>query len=92
MLTVRWTAWAYAVVVLTGLTAWGLGRGPVRPPGRWWDGSGRWSLGALWQGLRQELWREAEFRPVWAGTGGNWWETADWLAARTNAALAADRT
>jgi hypothetical protein len=92
VLTVQWTAWAYAVVVLAGLTAWGLGRGPLRPPGRWWGGSGRWSLARLWQGLRQELWGEAAFRRVWAGTGGDWWETADWLAAKTNAALAATRT
>jgi hypothetical protein len=92
VVSVQWAAWAYAVVVLAGVRAWGLGRGPVAPPGRWWGGGGRWSLGRRWQGLRAELWGEAEFRPVRAGTGGDWWETADWLAAKTNAALAASRT
>lgn len=92
VLTVQWAAWAYAVVVLAGIRAWGLGRGPLRPPGRWWGGAGRWSLARLWQDFRQELWGEAEFRRVWAGSGGDPGETADWLAARTNAALAAGRT
>lgn len=92
VLTVQWTAWVYAVTVLAGVRAWGLGRGPLRPPGRWWAGSGRWTLARLWQGLRQELWGEPGFRRVWTGTAGDWWETADWLAARTNSTLAASRT
>ena len=92
VLTVRWAAWAYAVFVLAGLRAWGLGPGPVRAPGRWWAGSGRWSLARLWQGLRGELWGERQFHQVWLRTGDNWDEMADWLALQTNAALAASRT
>jgi hypothetical protein len=92
VLSVQWTAWAYALLVLAGLRAWGLGRGPVRPPGRWWRGSGRWSLARLWQGYRQELWGERDFHRVWAATTPNWGEMADWLAARTNATLVASRT
>jgi hypothetical protein len=91
VLSVQWTAWAYAVVVLAGIRAWGLGREPVAPPGRWWGGSGRWSLARLWQGYRQELWGEADFHRVWAGTGAAWYEMADWLSARTNATLASYR-
>jgi hypothetical protein len=92
VLSGQWSVWVYAVLVLAGIRAWGLGRGPVRPPGRWWAGSGRWSLARLWQGYRQELWRERAFHQVWAETGGNWWEMADWVAAKTNATLAASRT
>jgi hypothetical protein len=91
VLSGQWTVWAYAVVVLAGIRAWGLGRGPVTPPGRWWSGSGRWSLARLWQGYRQELWSASDFHRVWAGTGATWYEMADWLAARTNATLASSR-
>jgi hypothetical protein len=92
VLTVQWVAWGYAVLVLAGIRGWGLGPGPVRPPGRWWAGSGRWSLARLWQGFRQELWGETAFHRVYAATPPNWWEMADWLAAQTNASLAASRT
>jgi hypothetical protein len=92
VLSVQWTVWAYAVLVLAGLRAWGLGRGPVRAPGRWWGGSGRWSLARLWQGYRQELWTETDFHRVWSPMTENWWEMADWLAAKTNATLASSRT
>jgi hypothetical protein len=91
VVSVQWTVWAYAVVVLAGVRAWGLGRGPIVPPGRWWRGGGRWSLARLWQGYRQELWGEAAFHRIWTGTAGNWYAMADWLAARTNATLASSR-
>lgn len=92
ILSLQWTAWVYAVLVLAGIRAWGLGRGPVRPPGRWWAGSGRWSLARLWQGYRQEVWGEQEFHRVCSAISGNWDEMTDWLAAKTNATLAASRT
>jgi hypothetical protein len=91
VLSVQWVGWAYALCVLAGLRAWGLERGPVAAPGRWWAGSGRWSLARLWQGLRAELWGEAAFHRVLAGTASNWYEMADWLAARTNATLTSSR-
>lgn len=92
VLTVQWTAWAYAVLLLAGIRAWGLGRGPVPAPGRWWRGSGRWSLARLWQGYRQEVWGETDFHRVFSGITPNWDEMADWLALKTNATLAASRT
>ena len=92
VLSVQWAAWVYAVALLAGLRAWGLGPGPIRSPGRWWPGSGRWSLARLWQGLRGEVWGEAAFHRGWTATGGNWDEMADWLALKSNATLAASRT
>jgi hypothetical protein len=47
VMAVRWQAWCYGALVLAGYRAWGLSRGPIRLAGRWWGGSGRWSLGTL---------------------------------------------
>jgi hypothetical protein len=93
---VQWRAWAWAVLVLAGYRAWGTGRGPLAPLGRWWGGSGRWSVGQLWQGYRQELWRVTEFRQVWLGSTRTWTEILDqiarWSATWGNATLGARRT
>lgn len=85
ILAVQWQAWAYGVLVLAGYRAWGLGIGPIRPPGRWWGGSKRWSLGSLWRGYRAELWGSEEFRPVFTVTGDGWPEKEGLLAGMGNA-------
>jgi hypothetical protein len=84
ILAVRWQAWTYGVLVLAGYRAWGLGRGPIRPPGRWWNGSGRWSLGTLWRGYRAELWGSEEFKPTFTPTGNGWREKDELLAGMSN--------
>jgi hypothetical protein len=86
VLAVQWQAWAYGALVLAGYRAWGLTGQPLRPPGRWWGGATRWSLGTLWRGYRRELWGTAEFRALRAGTGAAWAEKAAWLAGLHNAA------
>ena len=35
LMSVRWQAWCYGVLVLVGYRAWGLTRGRIRPPRRW---------------------------------------------------------
>jgi len=87
VMSVRWGAWSYGVMVLVGLRAWGLGVGPacVRPAGRWWGGSGKWSMGTLWRGYRSELWGTCEFRPVFAPIGGGWPKKEALLAGMGNA-------
>lgn len=86
VMVVRWRAWAYGVSVLAGVRAWGgLEGGPIGPPGRWWGGALRWSLGSLWRGYREEMWGEREFRPLLVGTGGGWYEKEGWLAGMNNA-------
>ncbi len=85
--------WLYGLLVLTGLTVWGLGRPPAAvPTTRWWRGSGRWSPDRLWAARRAELWDLGDFRPVWGGTARNWPEMADRAAAQSNAVRAASHT
>jgi hypothetical protein len=90
-LTVQWQVAVYSLLVIAGYRCWGLAPGPLRPPGTWWRGSGRWSLDQLRQALRRELGGVTAFRPVWRGTTGNWWKIADWLTLQSNAIQAAGR-
>lgn len=85
VMAVRWQAWCYGVMVLAGYRAWGLRKGPIRPAGRWWGGSGRWSLGSLWRGYRQELWGCEQFRPLWTRIGSNYYAKEAHLAGMNNA-------
>jgi hypothetical protein len=89
--SVRWRAWAYGVLVLAGFRAWGLGAGPIRPVGRWWVGSRRWSLGTLWRGYRAEAWGAEEFRPVFAPMRGGWPKKEALLAGMNNAVRGSSR-
>jgi hypothetical protein len=87
---IPWVVWTYAVLILTGYRVWGLARGPVPDLGRWWQAR-RWSLSRLWQGLRQELWQQTEFQPMWTRTPDTWAEITRWVDTQTNAALGVRR-
>jgi hypothetical protein len=91
ILAVQWQWWVLGIVLLTGYRAWGLDPAPTAALGRWWRGSRRWSLGAVWQVLRAELWELAEYQPVWTRFTSNWWEMADWIDLQTAAILGARR-
>jgi hypothetical protein len=91
ILAVQWQWWVLGLVLLTGYRGWALAPAPTRALGRWWTGSRRWSLGALWQALRAELWGVAEFQPAWSRFTPNWGEMADWITCQTAAVLGARR-
>jgi hypothetical protein len=63
ILSVQWSAWVYALLLLAGYRCWGLSQAPPVPT-RWWQGSGRWSLNTLWRGYRAALWGTHQFTPV----------------------------
>ncbi len=63
ILSVQWSAWVYALLLLAGYRSWGLTNAPSVPT-RWWRGSGRWSFNTLWRGYRAALWGPHQFSPV----------------------------
>lgn len=83
---VRFRVFSYSVMVLAGYRVWGLGVGTMRPAGRWWGGSRRWSMGSLWRGYRAEMWGTGEFRAIFVPTRGGWPEKEGLLAGMNNAA------
>lgn len=90
VISVQWSAWVYALLVLAGYRSWGLNGGP-RPPGRWRGTSGRWSFNTLWRGYRAALWGHSEFRASWTPTQDNWLKKEAFLAGLTNSVIAASR-
>ena len=91
VVSVQWSVWVYAILVLAGYQAWGLFGGPRRPE-RWWPGAKRWSFNTLWRSYRAALWGTSEFRTVWTPTGDDWSKKEAWIAGLSNAAAAAART
>ena len=63
VLSVQWSAWVYALLLLAGYRCWGVTGAPAVPT-RWWRGSGRWSLNTLWRGYRAALWGDHQFHPI----------------------------
>jgi hypothetical protein len=91
VVSVQWRVWVWSLLVLSGYRAWGMGRGPLRPLGCWWAGSGRWSFGQLWQGMRQELWDLHDFPSGVRRITGNQPKNRRWAPAWQAAALGARR-
>ena len=88
VVSVQWSVWAYAALLLAGYRTWGLLGGPPAPA-RWWPGAHRWSLTTLWRGYRAVLWGSPVFRPLWTRTGATWLGKEALLDALHNAAHAA---
>lgn len=90
IVSVQWSVWVYALLVLAGYRSWGLNGGP-RPPGRWRASSRRWSFNTLWRGYRAALWGHSEFRASWSPTRDNWPKKEAFMAGLTNSVIAASR-
>ncbi|HVP49749.1 MAG TPA: transposase [Candidatus Bathyarchaeia archaeon] len=90
VVSVQWSVWVYAILLLAGYRTWGLLGGPATPA-RWWPGAKRWSLSTLWRAYRAALWEKSEFQALWTTTGDNWWKKETWLAGLENAVAGAAR-
>jgi len=84
LVSVQWSVWVYAVLVLAGYRTWGITGGP-RLVGRWWRKAHRWSFSALWQAYRSALWGCGDFRALWTATADNWTKKEAWIAGLWNA-------
>jgi hypothetical protein len=91
LLSVQWSAWVYALLLLAGYRTWGLCGGP-RSQIRWWPGAKRWSLNTLWRAYRSAFWGKSEFQALWTRSGGNWLKKEAHLVGLYNSALAATRS
>lgn len=90
VLSVQWSAWVYALLLLAGYKTFGLARAPDVPT-RWWRGSRRWSFATLLRAFRAALWGQHLFRPLFTLTPYDWLRKHDFLDALKNAVYASMR-
>lgn len=91
VLSVQWSAWVYAVLLLAGYRTFGLTHAPPVPT-RWWTGAPRWSLNTLWRAYRAAFWQQHQFQPLCAPFPADWGEKEQLLVALRNAVFAAARS
>jgi hypothetical protein len=91
VLSVQWSAWVYALILLAGYRTFGLARAPDVPT-RWWRGSTRWSLATLLRAFRAAFWGQHEFRPLLTPTPHDWVGKQALLTALKNSVYAAMRS
>lgn len=88
--TVQWSAWLYALLLLTGHRVWGH-QTPQKPPGLWRKPPQRWSFATLLSALRAEMWPLPEFQASWIWSRNNWFEKAALHSSMVNSVLASSR-
>jgi hypothetical protein len=90
ILSVQWSVWVYAVLVLAGYRTWQLSPAPA-PLARWSPPPKRWSFNTLWRTYRAELWATPAYRAIWSPITGNWPDSESLLASLWNAVAGAAR-
>lgn len=91
VLSVQWSAWVYALLLLAGYRTFGLARAPDVPT-RWWRGSGRWSFATLLRAYRAALWGQHHFQPIFTPTPYDWVRKHAYLTALKNSVYASMRS
>lgn len=90
LVSVQWSVWVYAVLVLAGYRTWQLSPGPA-PLARWSPRPRRWSFNTLWRTYRTELWKTPAYRALWTPTTGNWPDSEAILGALYNSVTGSAR-
>lgn len=90
ILSVQWSVWVYAILVLAGYRTWRLSPGPA-PPAPWSHRPRRWSFNTLWRAYRAELWSTGPYRPSWTPTTDNWPDQETRISILWNAIAGAAR-
>ena len=91
VLSVQWSAWVYALLLLAAYRSWGLCGAP-EVPSRWWRGSPRWSLNTLWRAYRAALWGPHDFQPLFMPIPPDWPENPAFSPTLRHAAFGAARS
>lgn len=91
ILSIQWSAWVYALLLLAGYRTFGLARAP-NVPTRWWRGAQRWSFATLLRAFRAALWGQHHFRPIFTPTAYDWVEKQAALTALRNSIYASMRS
>jgi hypothetical protein len=89
--SVQWSAWVYSLLLLAGYRTFGL-TANTHVPTRWWRGSQRWSLNALWRAYRAAFWQQHDFHPLCSPFPSDWAEKEPLLLALRNAIFASARS
>ena len=74
VLSVQWSAWLYALLVLAAWLSWGL-QNRSSLVSRWWRGGERWSFNTMWRAYRAALWGQQPSSPLPFDIGLTW---EDW--------------
>lgn len=90
ILTVQWSVWVYAVLVLAGYRTWQLKPVTTQKPA-WSPAPKRWSFNTLWRSYRTELWATPAYRAICSPTTTNWLDKETLAAALWNSVTAAAR-
>ena len=88
--SVQWSVWVYALMILSGIRAWG-DQPQQKPPGQWRTTPNRWSFNTLCRGFRSEMWTTAHFRATWTWSRDNWLENELLWRSLFNSVLASTR-
>lgn len=90
ILSVQWSVWVYAVLVLAGYRSWQLKPITSQQPA-WAPPPKRWSFNTLWRTYRAELWAMPPYRAVFSPFPDNWLDKESFTAALWNSITAAAR-